>query len=179
MSKMPRVRPLEECKPLLEQAMKSLADEVVEVNGEAYAVVKPRNFPKAVAKAHLDESLKMDYIRCYTAIHRDKRIELLIHLFSTATYNKCVIKTSMPDNRAKVGSLRDEMPGADWYEREIHEMFGVSFSGLADDDRLLLAADIVGNPLRRDFVDDRPEWMLETREDLKIKPEGLEGEEDE
>jgi hypothetical protein len=51
-----------------------------------------------------------------------------------------------------IASVTDLYPGADWHERETHEMFGVDFPGHPDLKPLLLAPEFEGHPLRKDFV---------------------------
>lgn len=171
---MGKVKDLTETRSQMEKILEGIYGEIVEVPGDVYAVVPATKFSEACRKVCAENGLNFDYIRCYTAVHREGKMELLLHLFSTTTFHKGVIKTVLPDVDPKIDSLRDLIPGAHWYEREIHEMFGIGFSGLPDDDRLLLSEDIVGFPLRKDFINDRPDWMLENSQELSIAP--VEGE---
>ncbi len=50
-----------------------------------------------------------------------------------------------------VGTWIHTYPGADWHEREAHEMFGITFTGNPDMRNLYLPTDFEGYPLRKDF----------------------------
>lgn len=66
------------------------------------------------------------------------------------------IKVSLPREGAEIASLTEVWPGADWYEREAYDLFGINFKGHPDLRRILLKEDFAGHPLRKDFVDARP-----------------------
>lgn len=60
------------------------------------------------------------------------------------------IKADVPDSLV-VDTWIEHYPGANWHEREVHEMFGISFNGHGDMRNLYLPGDFEGYPLRKDF----------------------------
>ncbi|MGH6751166.1 MAG: complex I 30 kDa subunit family protein, partial [Bradyrhizobium sp.] len=55
------------------------------------------------------------------------------------------------DETTQVPSIIDEFPGADWFERECYDLYGVIFTGHPDMRRLLTDYGFDGHPLRKDF----------------------------
>lgn len=52
----------------------------------------------------------------------------------------------------KIPSVRSLWEGADWYERELYDMFGVHFEGFLNMERILMPDDWKGHPMRRDYA---------------------------
>ena len=61
------------------------------------------------------------------------------------------IKTDVPDDDPVVDSWIPVFAGANWHERETHEMFGISFAGHPDLRNIYLPTDFEGHPMRKDF----------------------------
>jgi NADH-quinone oxidoreductase subunit C len=61
------------------------------------------------------------------------------------------VKTTVPKEDPVVPSAVAVYAGADWYEREILDLFGVVFDGHPDPRRLLMPDEYAGHPLRKDF----------------------------
>ena len=76
------------------------------------------------------------HLSTITAIDNGNTIEMLYHFWQEQGMS---LKVELNRENAKIESLTDLIPGASFYEREIHEMFGVDFSGLQYDRPLLLA----------------------------------------
>ena len=76
------------------------------------------------------------------------RITLVVHLVDVAGRRRHLIHTSIDRGSPEVATLTGICPGAAWHEREVHELFGVDFSG-NQDLRPLLTTGEAGFPLRR------------------------------
>ena len=76
------------------------------------------------------------------------RITLVVHLVDVVGRHRHLIRTSVDRGSPEVATLTGLCPGAAWHEREVHELFGVSFSG-NHDLRPLLTTGEAGFPLRR------------------------------
>jgi NADH-quinone oxidoreductase subunit C len=81
---------------------------------------------------------------------REKRFEIVYHLLSPKHNVRVRVKLST-DEAAPVPSAVSVFPGADWYEREIYDLFGVLFDGHPDLRRILTDYGFDGHPLRKDF----------------------------
>lgn len=87
----------------------------------------------------------------------DGRFQVFTRLVDLSRPNSLgiVIKTDVADPRdidgPQLESLIPVYPGANWHEREIHEMFGIRFEGHPYLENLYLPGDFEGNPLRKDF----------------------------
>jgi NADH-quinone oxidoreductase subunit C len=61
------------------------------------------------------------------------------------------MKVRVPGDRARVPSLIEVWPNANWYEREVYDLFGVIFENHPDLRRLLMPEDWEGHPARKDY----------------------------
>ena len=74
-----------------------------------------------------------------------------------------IVRTRLPRIEPHITSVTDLWPGANWHEREVFDLFGITFDGHPDLRRLLLPDDWVGHPLRKDYEDAgmirRPDYL--------------------
>jgi len=80
----------------------------------------------------------------------EKRFDVVYHLLSPKLDRRIRLKVQT-DEETPVASATAVYPGADWYEREIYDLFGVLFLGHPDLRRLLTDYGFDGHPLRKDF----------------------------
>jgi NADH-quinone oxidoreductase subunit C len=81
---------------------------------------------------------------------REKRFEVVYHLLSPKLNRRVRLKLET-DEETPVPSATAVYPGADWYERETYDLFGVLFVGHPDLRRILTDYGFDGYPLRKDF----------------------------
>lgn len=84
-------------------------------------------------------------------LDRNPRFDLAIMLLSLEPIGSLRLKTLIPEDPAEVMSLTSVWSGANWYEREMYDLFGIHFTGHPDLRRILLPADYHGYPLRKDY----------------------------
>jgi NADH-quinone oxidoreductase subunit C len=81
----------------------------------------------------------------------EDRFEVLTCLGSPTTGEWVILSTEIPKEGASLPTLRDVFGGADWHEREAHEMFGIVFEGHPNLVHLYLPDAFEGHPLRKTF----------------------------
>ena len=81
---------------------------------------------------------------------REKRFDVVYHLLSPRKNRRVRVKVQT-DEDTPVPSVTGVFRGADWYEREAYDLFGILFSGHPDLRRILTDYGFEGHPLRKDF----------------------------
>jgi NADH-quinone oxidoreductase subunit C len=81
---------------------------------------------------------------------RAERFDVVYHLLSPYRNLRIRVKVTTGE-LLSVPSVTDIFPGADWYEREAYDMYGILFSDHPDLRRLLTDYGFDGHPLRKDF----------------------------
>src|SRR6266480_1713572 len=89
---------------------------------------------------------------------REKRFDVVYHLLSP-TLNARIRLRAVADETTQVPSIIEVFPGADWFERECYDLYGVIFTGHPDMRRLLTDYGFDGHPLRKDFPGRRVAWF--------------------
>ena len=81
---------------------------------------------------------------------REKRFDVVYHLLSITRNRRLRVKLQA-DEATAVASIVEVYPAANWFEREVFDMYGVTFSGHPDLRRILTDYGFSGHPLRKDF----------------------------
>jgi NADH-quinone oxidoreductase subunit C len=81
---------------------------------------------------------------------KEKRFQLIYHFLSMTENKRCKIITSVSDQET-VSSVTPVFECANWFEREIFDLFGITFSSHPDLRRILTDYGFEGHPLRKDF----------------------------
>ena len=92
---------------------------------------------------------------------REPRFDVVYHLIKLASTSTTVaqigqpervrVLCGVPENDPAVPTVSDLWPAADWAEREVYDLFGVTFSGHPDLRRIQMPVEWEGYPLRKDY----------------------------
>lgn len=91
---------------------------------------------------------------------REKRFEVVYHLFSSKDASRLRLKVPLAEGEL-IDSTISVWRGADWFEREAYDMFGIVFKGHPNLRRLLTHHQFVGHPLRKDYEANRQQSCSE------------------
>ena len=102
-----------------------------------------------------DGALKFSVLSDLTAVDlpTGNVIQVVYHLYSYEPPQQIVIKADVDRDEPRIVTVEDVWKVANWFEREVFDLFGVLFEGHSDLRRILLPEDWVGYPLRKDFVE--------------------------
>ena len=81
----------------------------------------------------------------------EPRLGVLYELLDMRQVDRISVKARVSTEDARMPTIVDLFPGAEWPEREVYDMFGVVFEGHPDMRRILMPEDFEGFPQRRDF----------------------------
>jgi NADH-quinone oxidoreductase subunit C len=90
-------------------------------------------------------------VTCVDWIPSEPRFEVIYHLFSTVTKKRVRLKVRLAGDQAAVDSLVPIWPGADFFEREVFDLFGVRFNEHPNLKRIMMPDNWEGHPLRKDY----------------------------
>ncbi|MBI4615630.1 MAG: NADH-quinone oxidoreductase subunit C [Planctomycetes bacterium] len=80
-----------------------------------------------------------------------ERYAVAYHLYSFPNRRWQRVKAMVPEEDPWIDSAVELWPAANWLEREVYDLFGISFRGHPDLRRILMPEDFPGHPLRRDY----------------------------
>ncbi len=96
-------------------------------------------------------------------------IEVVYHLYSYPHRHSIVLKVDAPRDNPVVPTVENVWKAANWLEREIYDLLGVTFEGHSDLRRLLMPEDWIGYPLRKDFVEPEEYHGISTRRESLLR----------
>jgi NADH-quinone oxidoreductase subunit C len=121
--------------------------------GDSWLIIPVEKWRQACQLIRDDSELAFDYLRSLSGVDRpdDQKIDIVIHLLSYKHRHTLVMKTILDRENPQIDSLAEIWPAANWYEREVFDLFGVEVNNHPDLRRLLMPSDWVGHPLRKDY----------------------------
>jgi len=141
---------------IYERVKERFGDRVLEVSEkkpDPFIVIDPSALVEVGTFMRDDPELAMDCLSNESGVDYKDRIEVVYHLFSYSRRHGAVMKIKLPRDNPSVTTLEEVWKSANWMEREIFDLLGVTFEGHSDLRRILMPEDWIGYPLRKDFVE--------------------------
>jgi len=123
-------------------------------HGDDTAMIVPEMIAQVCAWLKGDPEMafqQMIDLTCVDWLPEEPRFEVVYHLASRTHGHRIRLKCRVSEAEPKLPSITPIWKGANWYEREAYDMYGVIFEGHPDLRRLLLYPEFIGHPLRKDY----------------------------
>jgi len=101
-------------------------------------------------KKPYEYSMLLD-LTCVDHMGQEPRFEMVYHFLSLTAKHRLRVKVPLSEHDLSIESLASVWKNANWLEREVYDMFGVSFAGHPDLRRLFMYEGFEGFPLRKDY----------------------------
>ena len=159
---------------ILDLLKQRLGDAIVETHsacGDDTAIVDPSRIVEICTFLRDDPATRMDMLIDLTCVDtlgldgRDSgRFEVVYHLRSFTTGKRLRVKARIDESDDGGNPIIDSVfpvwKGANWFEREAWDMYGVKFRGHPDLRRILMYEEFIGYPLRKDYPKDRRQPLV-------------------
>jgi len=129
--------------------------ETVNFRGEETIVLLPEHL--LTICGYLLKNQQFTFLSSVTAVdslEREPRYDVVYHLLSITNKSELRLKVRVGDpgeEHPSVPTVSGIWPGANWFEREVYDLFGIIFSGHPDLRRILMPIDWTTHPLRKDY----------------------------
>lgn len=126
----------------------------VEFRDEVSLVLGPETILPVCQFLKHEAETKFDLLIALTAIDfwpQEPRFHVVYQLFSLENNLELGLRVLLPGEAPSVPTLETIYPNANWHEREVYDLFGITFEGHSDLRRILMPFDWEGHPLRKDY----------------------------
>ena len=122
-------------------------------DGNYKVSINPKDLLKVVKTIKDNEKLKFSQLIDLTAVDYPDNLPRfnLIYIFLSIEHNYRIILNTLISEDETIDSITSLFPCANWYEREVWDLFGISFKNHPDLRRILTDYGFTGYPLRKDF----------------------------
>ena len=137
---------------LNEKFASSIID-VVEFRGEVTVTVKKEDILAVLS--FLKQSLQYNLLTDVTAVDylgkKAERFMMVYQLYSIPNKDRLRIKAAVSEGDCRIESATQVWATANWLEREVYDLFGITFDNHPDLRRILMTPEWEGHPLRKDY----------------------------
>jgi NADH-quinone oxidoreductase subunit C len=110
-----------------------------------------------------DPATKMEMFIDLTGVDRfttEPRFDVVLHLYSVSLKHRIRLYGGVPEEDPTIDTLVPVWEGANWFEREAYDLYGIRFRGHPDLRRILMYPEFVGHPLRKDYPKEKRQPLI-------------------
>jgi len=148
----------------LQKVQEKFTAQIIETHafrGDETVIIRPASLREIAKFLKEDPDLDFNYLMDLTAvdylffaggrIQKETRFETVYHFFSLKFNHRLRLKVPIDEKNPEVDTLSDIWASANWYEREVWDMYGIKFKGHPDLRRILMYEEFQGHALRKDY----------------------------
>jgi NADH-quinone oxidoreductase subunit C len=131
--------------------------------GDEWARIAPEHWHKVVRFLRDDATTSMNMfidMTCVDRVTRTPRFDLVMHLYSVEKKYRVRLLAGLPEEKPEIQSVVDLWPAANWFEREVFDLYGIRFAGHPDPRRIFMPPQFQGHPLRKDYPKEKRQPLL-------------------
>ena len=166
-------------KAVLEKLLARFGDAILETHshfGDDTAVVASERWREVCEFCRKDPGLSFDMLTDLCGVdypQRAPRVEVVLHLYATVKRHRVRLKTRVGEpaeegvleiKNCELDTVVPVWPGANWFERETFDMYGVKFKGHPDLRRILMYPEFEGHPLLKDYPAEKTQPLIPYRD---------------
>ena len=153
----------------LEAAFPGKITEGATRHGVETVVLQRDDAPMIFAALHDNPEFAFNLLSDLTAVDflgREPRFEIVYQLYSMALNRRLQVKIRVPESDAWAYTVSSVWKSGNWLEREVWDMFGITFKGHPDLRRILMYEEFRGHPLRKDYPVAKRQPLVEERDPI-------------
>jgi NADH-quinone oxidoreductase subunit C len=133
------------------------------MHGDEWARVRRDAWVAVATFLRDDAATKLEMFIDLTVVDRfstEPRFDVVVHLYSVSLKQRIRLYAGVPEEDPTVETLVSVWAGANWFEREAYDLYGVRFKGHPDLRRILMYPEFVGHPLRKDYPKEKRQPLV-------------------
>jgi len=132
-------------------------------HGNEWARIRPDAWAVVAAFLKEDPTTAMEMMTDLTCVDRfgtEPRFDVVMHLYSVSKKHRVRLYGGVTEEDPTIDSVVPVWVGANWFEREAFDLYGVRFRGHPDLRRILMYPEFVGHPLRKDYPKEKRQPLV-------------------
>ena len=141
----------------LKQKFPNVVIEALDLKGYPAVVIKKEGIKSLASALKNNPEYDFNVLSDLSAVdylfweEKEFRFEVIYNFYSIKRNQRLIVKALVPEAELTIDSVVSFWPSANWFEREVWDMFGVRFTGHPDPRRILMYEGFEGHPLRKDY----------------------------